>query len=121
MPAPTARRGERGWPHRAATRPRGPADGRELTMKLAAFLAAPLSLALSLALARPPGELKTIPLNGRDCGPEGTAKSEGGKALNRLKNRYTVPAEADIDPEVSLVAMLAPGYDDERFDPKKAA
>jgi hypothetical protein len=85
-------------------------------MKSAALVA----VALALLLARP-DDLETIKLNGMDCGPEGTATSDAGKALNRLKNRFTVPGEDDIDPEVSLAAMLAPGYDHNRFDSKKAA
>jgi hypothetical protein len=76
------------------------------------------SLALGLA---GPGDLKYIELNGMKCGPEGTAKSPKGKALNRLKNRYELPGEEALDPDVSLPALLAPGYDVGRFDEKKAA
>jgi hypothetical protein len=79
------------------------------------------AVALSLLLVRPDDDLKTIKLNDMDCGPEGTATSEAGKALNSLKNRYKAPTEEEIDPEVSLPAMLAPGYDRTRFDSKKAA
>jgi hypothetical protein len=75
---------------------------------------------LTLATARLAEDLKTIPLNGQDCGPEGTATSDTGKELNRLKNRYQNPAEDDIDSEVSLAAMLAPGNDINRFDAKRA-
>jgi hypothetical protein len=76
---------------------------------------------LTLGVARLAQDLSTITLNGQDCGPDGTARSEAGKELNRLKNRYNIPKEEDIDPEVSLAAMLAPGNDINRFDAKKAA
>jgi hypothetical protein len=76
---------------------------------------------LTLGAARLAEDLTTITLNGRDCGPDGTATSEAGKELNRLKNRYHTPREDDIDAEVSLAAMLAPGNDINRFDAKRAA
>jgi hypothetical protein len=55
------------------------------------------------------------------CGPEGTAVSAAGKDIDRHKNRYKAPGDADIDPEVSLAAMLAPGKDVKRFDQEKGA
>jgi hypothetical protein len=86
-------------------------------MRSAAFIA----ISLSLTLARPADDLKTIELNGMPCGPEGTATSVAGKALNRIKNRYQLPDEDAIDPDVSLPAMLAPGNDVGRFSEEKAA
>src|SRR5262249_40539029 len=62
-----------------------------------------------------------IELNGMPCPQEGTAKSEARKALNRFKNRFKLPTDDDIDPLVSLQALLAPGPDQERFSPNKAA
>jgi hypothetical protein len=59
--------------------------------------------------------------NGKKCGLEGTATSDAAKALDRLKNRYILPNEEDVDPEVTLAALLAPGDDLDRFDEKKAA
>ncbi len=85
-------------------------------MKFATFLAVSASL-----LVLGPADLTTIKLNDMDCGPEGTATSEAGKALNRLKNRFLPPTEDDIDPDVSLSALLAPGNDIGRFDQSKAA
>ena len=65
---------------------------------------------------------KTITFSdGTTCGMEGTAKSKSGKALNRLKNRFNIPKKSDIDPDVSLAAMLAPGDDHSRWDDDKAA
>jgi hypothetical protein len=43
------------------------------------------------------------------------------KELNTLKNRAAMPGPQDIDTDVSLAAMLAPGQDDHRFDAGKAA
>ena len=83
--------------------------------------AALTAVALSLLAAQPADDLTTIKLNGMDCGPDGIATSKPGKALNRLKNRYQPPGEDDIDPDVSLPALLAPGYDVGRFDTKRAA
>lgn len=45
------------------------------------------------------------------CGMEGDARSPGVRALNRLKNRVTAPTPAEINPKVTLAAMLAPGND----------
>jgi len=45
------------------------------------------------------------------CGMEGDARSLGVRALNRLKNRVTAPKPADINPRITLAAMLAPGND----------
>ena len=62
-----------------------------------------------------------ITVGGTKCYPAGTAESAKMKALNRLKNREVAPDEDEIDPEVSLAAILAPGQDDRRFDPHKGA
>ncbi len=74
-----------------------------------------------LVLAQTDGNLDTITLNGRPCPPEGDARSPDVKDLNRLKNRYHTPVASDIDPTVTLTAMVAPGDDETRFDNKSAA
>jgi hypothetical protein len=53
------------------------------------------------------------------CGMEGDARSSGVRALNRLKNRYAAPQQ--IDPAVTLAAMLAPGSDTGRWKVKQGA
>jgi hypothetical protein len=59
---------------------------------------------------------------GVKCPPEGMPTgSEGTRELNPLKNRFTFPKQADVDGDVTLAAMLAPGDDTGRFDPHKAA
>jgi hypothetical protein len=50
---------------------------------------------------------------------EGDARSPGVQASNRLKNRYTAPQQ--IDPAITLVAMLAPGRDTGRWKVKQGA
>ena len=45
----------------------------------------------------------------------------GKRALNTLKNRTTVPTAADVDPRVTLDAMLAPGDDRRRWQHRRAA
>jgi len=45
------------------------------------------------------------------CGMEGDASRPAMKALNRLKNRHTAPGAGDINPAVTLAAILAPGND----------
>src|SRR5262249_9968875 len=88
-------------------------------MKYLTFGMAPVA---ALLLVSSPGDLDVISLNGRDCGLEGKpGGSAGQKELNRLKNRYDVPGESDIDGDISLPALLAPGNDFKRFDPRKSA
>jgi hypothetical protein len=53
------------------------------------------------------------------CGMEGDARSSGVQALNRLKNRYAAPQQ--IDPAITLAAMLAPGRDTGRWKVKQGA
>lgn len=55
------------------------------------------------------------------CPVEGDAKAPQVRALNLLKRRVTMPAPADVDNQVALVAMVAPGDDTSRFDSRKAA
>jgi hypothetical protein len=55
------------------------------------------------------------------CPLEGDAKDAQARTLNPLKRRMTTPTASDIDPKVSLSAILAPGNDQNRWDPKKAA
>lgn len=45
----------------------------------------------------------------------------GQRAFNSLKNRTTRPTAADIDPRVTLDAMLAPGDDRNRWQHNRAA
>jgi hypothetical protein len=52
---------------------------------------------------------------------EGDAKNPDVKALNRLKNRYILPQEGDIDHDITLSRLLATGDDRGRFDQQKAA
>lgn len=42
---------------------------------------------------------------------DGDARSPAVRALNRLKNRVTAPTPAEINPKVTLAAVLAPGND----------
>jgi hypothetical protein len=62
--------------------------------------------------------------DGKQCGLSGTAKSASAKALDSKKNRYVAPGAADIDPNVSMAAMLAPSGDSGdagRFDDSRGA
>jgi hypothetical protein len=74
-----------------------------------------------LVLGQTDGSLDVITLNGRDCPPEGDARSPDVKELNRLKARYHSPVASDIDPTVTLTAMVAPGDDETRFENTSAA
>jgi hypothetical protein len=58
---------------------------------------------------------------GKACGIEGSAVKAEVKAVNRLKSRTKAPTADDIDTEVTLATMLAPGEDETRFDQTKAA
>lgn len=59
--------------------------------------------------------------DGKPCPLEGSAINPRLKELNRAKNRFTAPTADDIDTDVSLAAMLAPGEDELRFDQARAA
>ena len=74
-----------------------------------------------LFLGQTGNDLDVITLNHRPCPLEGTAKGQDVKDLNSLKGRYHSPVSSDIDPTVTLTAMLAPGDDEDRFDVKSAA
>jgi hypothetical protein len=62
-----------------------------------------------------------VPGTFHGCALIGDAKSTSVQALNRLKNRANVPANADVDPQVSLAAMLKPGDDRSRWNTQRAA
>ena len=55
------------------------------------------------------------------CGMEGDASSPAVRELNLLKNRYTAPEPQQIDPRVSLAAILEPGEDRGRWSDRHAA
>jgi hypothetical protein len=86
-----------------------------------AALVAVIAVLVPLTPAGGPQDLTVIQLNGMNCRPEGTAKSDARQTLNRLKNRFSLPKDNDINPLVSLQAMLALGPDQDRFSPKQAA
>jgi hypothetical protein len=58
-------------------------------------------------------------LNG--CGIEGDASSSAVRRLNLLKNRYAAPEPHQLDPSVTLAAMLEPGDDRARWNDHRAA
>jgi hypothetical protein len=79
-------------------------------------------VALLSALAGAPADDNVYTLsNGKSCPPEGSAKQPEVKALNKDKNRFQTPTADDIDTEVTLATMLAPGEDETRFDQTRAA
>jgi len=55
------------------------------------------------------------------CGMEGDASSPAIRELNLLKNRYAVPEPEQIDPRVTLAAILEPGDDRTRWNDHHAA
>jgi hypothetical protein len=58
----------------------------------------------------------------RPCNPlTGDATEPAAKALNPFKNRSQPPKPSDIDPKITLAAILAPGDDTNRFPMTKAA
>lgn len=54
------------------------------------------------------------------CPVEGEAVSAGVRALNRLKNRAAAPTPADVDDDVTLAGLLAPGDDRDRWSEGRA-
>ena len=55
------------------------------------------------------------------CPAVGDAAAAKVQALNTLKRRMTVPTPGDIDPNVTLKAMVAPGDDATRWDDRRGA
>ncbi len=55
------------------------------------------------------------------CGLDGSAKTANRKKLNQLKNRYTAPTNSEINPAITLSAMLAPGNDKTRWSSTSGA
>jgi len=55
------------------------------------------------------------------CGMDGDAHSLSVRALDRLKNRYTLPNREQFDPGITLAAILAPGNDMSRWTVREAA
>ncbi len=80
---------------------------RMLTLLAALALAGPLPLAAQQVYA--------------GCGMEGDASAPAVQALNRLKNRYTAPAPAELDTQVTLAALVRPGDDRTRWNEGRGA
>jgi hypothetical protein len=55
------------------------------------------------------------------CGMDGSATTARLKALNQLKNRYTLPEDSQVDHAITLSAMLAPGDDKTRWQSTSGA
>jgi hypothetical protein len=49
------------------------------------------------------------------------ARPRGGLALHRLKNRYTAPQPGEINPAITMAALVAPGDDTNRWRNNEAA
>ena len=57
----------------------------------------------------------------RPCPFEGSAEQQFRRQSNRLKNRNTGPTPAQIDPAITLAALVAPGDDTNRCQPTHGA
>jgi len=55
------------------------------------------------------------------CDMDGSAKTANLKKLNQLKNRYTLPTDSQINPAITLSALLAPGDDKTRWNSTSGA
>src|SRR5260370_16641729 len=55
------------------------------------------------------------------CGLDGSAKTANLKKLNQSKNRYAAPTNSEINPAITLSAMLAPGNDKTRWSSTSGA
>ena len=83
---------------------------------------ATICLCISLAPLAYPQSPASNSLEDYDgCGMTGDARSPAIQALNRLKNRYVAPKPEQIDPAITLAAMLAPGKDTGRWKVKQGA
>jgi hypothetical protein len=74
-----------------------------------------------------PDSARSVPAPNRQletldgCPVEGDASSPAVRELNRLKNRTASPAPQQLDPAVTLAAMLEPGDDRGRWNESHAA
>ncbi len=76
----------------------------------------------ALAIAQPTQDSNVYILaDGTQCPGQGSSSNPAIIALDLQKNRATVPAAGDIDADVTLAAILAPGNDIDRFDATKGA
>ena len=87
-------------------------------MKSSLFLALGMTVMLGAAALQDDAYLMS---NGQSCPLDGTAKNNDLKTLNQDKSRSKAPTADDIDTDVTLAAMLAPGEDETRFDQRRAA
>ena len=55
------------------------------------------------------------------CPLEGNAQSERGRQINQMKNRTEAPTSTDIDPVITLAAILQPSDDEDRWQESQAA
>jgi hypothetical protein len=56
-----------------------------------------------------------------NCPSAGIALTARARDLHRLKNRTSIPSTTDIDPRVTLDALLQPGNDSNRWSTDRAA
>lgn len=73
----------------------------------------------------PPTTVASAPAAYHGCALTGNPSPNGPnvtglRTLNQKKNRFTAPADADIDQGFTLAALLQPGSDDTRFDDTRA-
>ena len=73
-----------------------------------------LTLCVSSCPAQEPGSFDNCPL-------EGKTKVSSVQALNRLKNRTVAPLKTDVNPGITLAAVLAPGNDVARWGATQGA
>ena len=69
---------------------------------------------------QPQPETEEVETDGT-CPLEGSATTTRLQLLNELKNRTAIPTEANIDHNVTIEKLLAPGDDRHRWDSTKAA
>ncbi|MFN5458721.1 MAG: hypothetical protein ACK5AY_02310 [Bacteroidota bacterium] len=66
-------------------------------------------------------ELPEIQEDDFDCPPEGNAKPERVRKLNKFKNRTNFPKENDFNLNITLKEILKPGNDENRWKNNDAA
>jgi hypothetical protein len=85
-----------------------------------------IGLILAVSALLPTGQAQRngnayVMSNGASCPQTGDESKSELVALDLQKNRVAIPAQDQIDRDVTLEAMLAPGDDRSRFDASKAA
>lgn len=87
---------------------------KSITAKMMAVLLFAVTCLVQLCTAQVPGTFDGCPL-------EGKTANQAVAAVNRLKNRTVAPLRTQVNPAITLTAVLAPGNDLNRWSATQGA